>query len=775
MMKRNLLPTLLAILFLTAIQTFAYSQGFNEDTTTISGSKIVKSIEVRGNKTISIATVLSKIKTRVGQEYLQGVISDDLKRLYNTGYFEDVRVDRQEYEGGFKVVIFLEEKAIVEEITLSKTRAISSKSIKKKIKTKVGKFLDKKVLKNDEKTIKDIFVQKGLTNVEVDVESFLDEVTNKVTLHFVIREGYKVRVKNIKILGNDSFKDKKLLRVIKSKSKGIFRSGYLKEDLVKEDIERIKAFYEKEGYIDASVDYSIDMVKQGSVIVAIQVDEGRRYYVGSVSVEGNEIISSKEINNVMEQISPGGVYSREKLSVDLADIRSLYFDQGYIFANVVESTSLDSQTGEVQVKVNIDEGNLAYIEKVNIQGNTRTRDIVIRRELKLYPGDRFDGSKLRRSKEKLTNLGYFEDISFDIQDTDVFDRKDLVVQVKEAKTGTFSFGGGFSTIDKIVGFVEIEQRNFDFTNWPTFTGGGQRLVLRAETGSTRNNFVLGFTEPWLFDHPVSFGFDIFRRERDREEDTGYAYDEKRTGGALRLGKQFTDFVSAGVAYKIEEVSIENFEANVSAALLEEKGTNLVSQLNFNASRDSRDNVFSPKKGFVVRGDFDIAGGVLGGDKDFYRVQGSASYYIPLKFNSVIEIASRVGIVDAYGSSDKVPIFERFFAGGSSTIRGYEERKVGPLDSTTSDPIGGEALVVTNIEYTIPVIEFVKLAAFFDVGSVWAKVEDFASGDFKSGTGLGLRVKTPIGPVKLDYGYPLNDEPGEDGRTGKFYFSVSRGF
>ncbi len=738
-------------------------------------STIVKSIEVDGNKTISIATILSKIKTRVGQEYLQSVISDDLKRLYNTGYFSDVRVDRQDFEGGFKVIIYLDEKPIVEEITFSKTRFLKSRNLIKKMKIREGKFLDNKMLKDDISTIKDLYAQKGLTLAEVEVETTMDEAANKAKLHFVIKEGSKVQIKRIIVEGNEAFKNRKILRIIKARTKGIFRSGYMKEEVLGEDMERIKSFYEQRGYIDAVVDYSVETFKKGVVNVHIHISEGKQYSVGTISVIGNAVLSRMDISHVMNEIKEGGIFSREKLGVDIANIRTLYFDRGYIFANVEEATSLDQNTGKVEVKINIEEGGLAFINRINIEGNTRTRDIVIRRELRLSPGDRFDGGKLRRSRERLNNLGYFEDVGFDIEDTDVHDKKDLAVQVKETKTGSFSFGGGFSTVDKIVGFIEVEQRNFDFTNWPTFTGGGQRLKLRAETGSTRNNLLLSFVEPWIFDHPVSGGFDIFRSIRDKESDVGYAYDEERVGGDIHFGKQFSEYLSGSVMYKFEEVTIENLDDDVSTDLAAEAGTNAVSVLGFSATRDKTDSKFSPSKGLIVSGGADIAGGFLGGDKDFYRLQARGSYYIPLAFKSVLEFRTRAGFVDAYGDSTEVPIFERFFTGGARSIRGYNERKVGPVDSETNDPIGGESLLTANIEYTIPIIDFVKLAAFFDIGNVWAKAEDFGSGDFKSGTGIGFRVKTPIGPVNLDYGYPLNDEPGEEERSGKFYFSVSRGF
>lgn len=758
---------------------FVATHGFAQDGRGVSEvgetAKQVKAIEIVGNKTISIATILSKIKTRVGQNYLQNVISDDLKRLYNTGYFSDVRVDRQDYQEGFKLYIYVEEKPIIEDVTFSKTKYIKSKVLRKKLKTQAGQFLDNKDVKDDMQTIKDLYAKKGLTSAEVEMEKFIDDATNKITIHFVIREGYKIRIQGINFYGNASFRDKRLLKVIKTRTKNWVRSGYLKEDVIDEDVERLRSFYEQSGYIDIQVRQDIEKLVQGRINVNFHIDEGKRYSVGQLNIDGNKIISNKEVLRVMEKIEVGGIFSREKLSVDISAIRRLYFDRGYIFASVNDATSIDSDSGKVDVTVRIEEGDLAYINKVRVQGNTRTRDVVIRRELKLYPGDRFDGAKLKRSKDRLNNLGYFEDVSFDIEDTDTDQRKDLVVQVKEAKTGTFSFGGGFSTVDKIVGFIEVEQRNFDFTNWPTFTGGGQQLVLRAETGSSKNNYRLSFTEPWIFDHPVSGGFDLYRSERERENDTGYAYDQKKTGGALRFGKQFNDFVSAGVTYQLEQVDIGNFEDNVSADLLAEEGENVVSTVGFNVARDTRDNIFSPTKGLHLSSGLDVAGGLFGGDKDFYRTQANAAYYIPLKWKAVLELKLRAGIVNEFGDSDRVPIFERFFAGGANSIRGYEERGVGPLDAVTNDPIGGESMLLANIEYTIPLIDFVKFAAFIDSGNVWADVNDFGSGDFKSGTGVGLRIKTPIGPVKLDYGYPLNDEPGEEDRSGKFYFSVSRGF
>ncbi|MBF0123488.1 MAG: outer membrane protein assembly factor BamA [Candidatus Omnitrophica bacterium] len=742
----------------------------------VASGKLVTSIDIQGNKSIGIATILTKIKTRVGQEYRQNVISDDLKRLYNTGYFSDVRVDRKEEGEGLKVIIFVEEKSIVDVVTFSKIKYFNKRVLLSKIKTQVGKFLDKKVLHDDVSTIEEMYQKKGLSDVKVDVESVVDATTNKASLHFLIREGFRVKVHKISVLGNIAYGDGKIIKVMKSRSNWVFNSGFLKEDVLTEDMDRVQAFYEKNGYIDATSTYEIVQRKQGLVDVNVTVVEGKRYYVGDIQVKGSAVISEPEVLLAMKDIKRGKIFSKQKLADDVANIKSLYFDKGYIFAKVSESTSLNNENGQVDLKLDVEEGGIAYVNKIKIQGNTQTRDIVVRRELRMYPGDQFDGVKMRRSKERLNNLGYFEEVGFDIQDTGDPQQKDLVVDVKEAKTGSFSFGGGYSTVDQLIGFVELEQRNFDFANWPSLTGGGQQVSARAEVGSSRNNMVLSFTEPWVFDYPVSGGFDLYRTQYLRESSTGYAYDQTRVGTKLRAGKEITEYLSAAGYYRIENVKIGNMESSVSADLRDEAGTSTLSVLGGSLTKDKRDSKISPTRGWILTGSTDVAGGPVGGDRDFYRLETSGAYYVPFRYNSVLEFNGRLGMVDAYGNAKKVPIFERYFAGGARSIRGYDERAIGPTDSVTGDAIGGEGIVTATVEYTIPLIDVIKFATFFDTGNVTAKYADAVSQKFYSGYGIGFRVKTPIGPMNLDYGIPLNKEPGETSRkSGKFYFSVSRGF
>lgn len=748
--------------------------------------KIVTALDIRGNKTIATSLVLSKIKLRVSQAYSANIVRDDIKRLYSTGYFADIKVDLDDFADGVKVIFSLKEKPLIEKVTFSGLRSISREKTRGIINTKEGQYLDYPKLYQDIKEIKILHEKKGFANVGVDYKVNLNESQEKAEVAFIINEGKIIRVRKITILGAVSFKEKRILKLMKTKKKGFLSAGLLKEDMLEEDIQRITSFYKSKGFIDIKVDKAVERdTAGGSIYITITIDEGKQYRVGSIQMKGNKIATTEELEKENKLLA-GDIYTEEGMRDNAAGIQSYYFEKGYIFAKIDISTSLNPDTGEVDITYNIAEDELAYVNRVEIRGNIKTKDKVIRRELRINPGEQFDGKKLKRSRERLDNLGFFEEVNFDMADTGQARKKDLIVEVKEAKTGEFSFGGGYSSVDQLVGFVEIAQKNFDFKNFNTFTGGGQDLRLKAQLGSVSSSFELSFTEPWIFDYPLSFGFDAYNTGHKRESNVGYGYDETRTGGDLRLGKELNEFLRAGLFYRIENVDIGDIPSDATNDLKQEEGANIISSLGMSLTRDSRDNIFSPTKGTVLSGSAEVAGGPFAGDKDFFRLSGYGIYDLPVfrvgrpargenPRYSVLEFRARAGIVGEFDNSDYVPIYERFYLGGSNSVRGYNERKIGPLDTVTDDPLGGEAMLLGNIEYTYPLIDFIKGAVFYDIGNVWAGSGDIGNGGFKAGAGLGIRIKTPIGPVKLDYGYPLNDEPGEDTKSGKFHFSISRGF
>jgi outer membrane protein insertion porin family len=772
-MKSKTLP----IAFLTAV-LLSLSLGIPRAE---EAEKIVKALDVKGNKAVSSLTILAKVKSQVGQPLASAVLNEDLKRLYGLGFFTDVRIEQEPLDDGVKVIFIVTEKPVLSEVKIEGNRKINRDELKKQMQSVIGDFVDQKRVKDDVDAIKKLYETKGFSGATVDSALEVNPDTNQAVLRVILNEGVKVRIREIKVSGNASVKTGDILGRMKTKAVswwGWFRSGYLKDEELEEDVERIKALYDEAGFSDVEVQTEVQPLgtdkEGGDVILKVTITEGRKYLVGDVVLKGNAVLKTEEILQavLMKKDKP---FSRRGLRLDVSNIQDLYFDKGYLSCQVRSESVYNETTGLVDLTYSIVENDLTYVEKVKVQGNTKTKDIVIRRELRAYPGESFSGAKLKRSKQRLYNLGFFEDVRFDTEPGSLPGTKNLLVTVKEAKTGEFSFGGGYSSVDSVLGFVQIRQKNFDWQNHRTFTGAGQDFGVRLEIGGVRTNAELSFTEPWVFGHPYSFGFDVYRREYNSSGRSGYFFDETKTGFDLRLGKEFTEYDKGLLMYRLEEVKIKDIPTNASQALKDELGTNTTSSLALTLTHDERDNVFNPSKGYLLTGTGELAGGLFAGDKDFWKFSALGSKYFPHWDEKVLELKGRVGFADAYGDSNRVPIYERYYAGGANTIRGYKERRVGPRDPGNKQPVGGESYWVVNIEETFPIYpELIKGAVFFDTGDVYEKLDDFGDGGPFSGVGAGVRVKTPIGPVKLDMGYPLDDIENEKKKL-RFYFSISQGF
>ncbi|MFH1678805.1 MAG: outer membrane protein assembly factor BamA [Candidatus Omnitrophota bacterium] len=740
--------------------------------------KLITAIEIEGNRSIGNIAVLSKMKSRVGSAYSENIINDDLKRLYLLGYFSDIDIKTEDYKDGIKIIINVVERPIIEKINFTGFRNLRVKEdkLRESVKSRQGQYLDYPALNEDSLTLKKMYIKKGFPESGIEYKVDIAQETNKAVVKFIAKEARRIKIKKIYIEGNTHFSDSRILKIIKTKRAWLLGGGIFKKDVLEEDMQRIISFYQKEGFSDVEASYEIEEhPRKPFLYITVSIVEGKQYFAGSIHLIGNSVVNEREIRSALLFCPPGKVYYSDGINQDKVIIQGLYFDRGYIMSDVSATTVLNPETGAIDITYHIIENEVSYVNKIKIRGNIKTKDVVIRRELRIHPGDRFDGEKLRRSKERLANLGFFEEVSFDTQTSAIANQPDLIVEVKETKTGTFSFGGGYSTIDGFIGFIEIAQRNFDWKNFPYFTGDGQDLKLRTEMGTVSENLNLSFTEPWLFDYPVSFGFDVYRLTHDRESDIGWGYDESKTGGDIRLGKEITEYIKGNIAYRFDKIEISNVDLT-SKELQNEKGNHNVSSLELGMSFDNRDNVFNPTKGILLTGNFDIAGGALGGNKDFFRFSSRGSKYFPLFRGSVLEFRAQAGLADSYGDTNNLPIYGRFFTGGAYSVRGYEERMIGPIDSLSNDPIGGNSLLVGNIEYSYPLLDFLRVGCFYDVGNVWGKLSDIGGGGFKSGVGLGVRIKTPIGPLRLDYGIPLNKQAGEDEKkTGRVHFSMGGGF
>jgi len=736
-------------------------------------------VDASGTKTIAKETILARVESRPGMPYDEAATSEDIRRIFALGYFTDVRAEVDELPEGLRLTFIVKEKPGIEAVEIRGYRILRTKRVEELFGVTSGTLYNARKIKEGVDRLKAEYARKGFSAVEILSDVAMHEARNTASVHVLIDEGPRMRIARVLVEGNEAFPDRRIRKAMKTKNKGWFRRGAYNEQVLEEDLERVAALYRKHGYQDVEVSQDIFRDPKGrNLYVHLSVKEGLQHRVGRVTITGNVLFPERELRQLVA-LKPGAVYNAEGLQEDLRNIKEYYGDRGYINAQVRPDTELAQDTKRVDLTYTVTESELVYVNRIDVQGNYRTKDVIARRELRIYPGEAFDGKKIRKSIDRLYNLGFFEEVSVDTEPTDDPEREDLVVQVKETKTGSFSIGGGFSSVDRLLGLIELEQRNFDVTNFPKFTGAGQDLRLRMEFGSIRRNVDLSFTEPWIFGYPLLFGVDAFSRTRLRSNNLGFAFEEKRIGGGVRFGKEFLDLVRVGLSYHYFRTDISDVVGEASADLKAEQGRNNISVTGLSVSMDGRNNRFDPTAGWYVFSSADLAGGVLGGDKDFYRLQGGASHYWPHAKRFVFESRVRGGIVNEYSKTAEVPIFERFFAGGASTVRGFRERGIGPRDSSTNDPIGGEATFVGTLEEVMTLVKdeqgrpIIKGSVFYDVGDVWRFIDEFGE-SFKSGAGIGARVNTPIGPVRLDVGFPISDV-ADDERKPRLHFNISRSF
>ncbi len=732
-------------------------------------TSVVKKIEVSGNKRVSTMIVLSRIKTKEGEALSQKTISQDIKNIYALGYFSNISVESIPFEAGVKITYVVEEKPYVEAIEIKGSRAIKEEEIDRVMTVSAGDIYLEKDLAEDIKRIDELYEKKGYYRTQITPEVKIREEEKVVSIVLDIIEGPRTRVKEIKILGNKHVPERQIRAQMETKTAQFFRRGIFGKEEFERDLKKIVTICQSFGYLDAKIkDYDLEYTHEGRLLfITIEIDEGDIYTVKEINVSGNTLFEDEELLNKLKN-KEGNPYNPYAVAEEIGIIRKLYAQKGYIITQIWDEPSIDKENKEVKTIYRINEGPKTYVRLIRMAGNTKTKDNVIRRELTIKPGDAFDGDKIRRSREKLYNLGYFSDVKVYTEPTDTPELRDLVFEVEEAKTGSLTFGVGYSSIEDLVGFIQLEQNNFDIGNPPYFTGGGQKIRARARFGALSGEYILSFTEPYFLGYPLSVGFDIYDRTREWT-----AYDQRNTGGNVRIGKRLTDYVRLNTIYKYENVKISDVSSNASDAIKDEEGKFATSSLTVGLVRDTRDNVMIPTRGFVGTVATEYAGGFLGGDRNFTKHMVDGAWFLPIvkkeEFEHVLSFRLRAGIAKEFGDSDNVPINERFFIGGSDTIRGYAERSVGPQDED-DNPIGGKSFLVANAEYTFPIWKrVIRGALFYDTGNAWEEPDEIEFNGFFSGFGVGLRMQTPIGPVNLDYGYGIEDNKG------RLHFSMGYSF
>jgi len=738
------------------------------------GPPLVRSIDVQytGPATVSKERILAQMRTAVGQLYSDQVVEQDIQNLYKTGVILNVRIFAQPEGDGVKVIVAVQTRSVVREIEIAGAQRIKAKKIRKEIGIKINSMVNEEEFEKGRQKIVDLYKGHGFNDTDVQFRvDPIDERRGTSRLVYTINEGVKGAIRSIRFEGNAHFSDKVLRRQMKTRGKTLIsffdKSGRLDETQLQQDLDSVKEFYQNHGYIDVEVKGVRKERENGPMIITIAITEGTQYHVGKISISGYQATTEQKIRALLK-MKEGVVYSPKALHDDAKAIADAYGTGGYVDLSVVPEGS-PSSPGRIDVHYKIEEGDRFFVQRINIVGNTRTKDKVIRREVLIVPGDVFNTVRVETSKKRLDNLGYFSKVETYPEDTGVAGRKDLTVQVEEKRTGSFSFGGGFSTIDQLVGFAELTQGNFDLLNWPGFTGAGQKFRLRVQFGTQRKDFLLALTEPWLLDRPLSLSGQAFYSEANF---LSSLYDQRNYGYAIELRKPLSAFVYATLGYRLEDIEIYNVATGVSPLIRAEEGARLKSEVLTSVVLDRRDSPMLTRHGQRISLAPYIAGGFLGGDTQIYGFDLEASQYFHLWWDNILLFNVEAATVNTWGNGDRVPIFDRLFLGGSNNLRGFNFRDVGPKD-VNGEPLGGKSLARATVEYTFPIVAKARGAIFYDTGVVHSDAYDFNRHHLASDVGIGIRLDLPIGPLRIDYGIPIR----RDGNSseGKFNFNVGYQF
>jgi len=739
------------------------------------GPPVVRSIDVEytGPGTVSKERILAQMRTRVGQPYSNEVVEQDIAALYKTGSIQNVRIFAQPQGDGLRVIVAVQTRSILREIVIDGAERVKAQRLRKEIKLKLNQPVNEQQLEEARQKIIEVYQGRGFTDVSVQFRiDPIDEKRGTARVVYTVTEGVKGAVSRINFEGNTHFSEKVLRKQMKTRGRTpiyfLDKSGRFDDVQLQQDLDKIREFYQDHGYIDVEIkDVRRGRTEKGPMILTIVVVEGPQYHVRKLAITGYQNTTEQKIRLLLK-MKEGSVYSPKQLRDDAKGVADAYGSGGYVDL-VVQPEGTPAGPALIDVHYSIEEGVRSFVNRVNIEGNTRTKDKVIRREVLVAPGDVFNTVRVDITKKRLENLGYFAKVETYPEETDIPGRKDLTILVQEKRTGSLSFGGGYSTVDQVVGFAELTQGNFDLFNWPSFTGGGQKFRLRVQYGTQRKDFILSITEPYFLDRRLSLNGQVFYTEANY---LSSEYDQRNYGFATELRKPINTYTYASLGYQLQDVDIFNVSVSASDVIKSQQGSTTESKIFSGVVYDSRDNPLLSRRGQRFTFSPYIAGGFLGGDTQIYGLDFEGSQYFHLPWDTILVLNGEVATVSQWGNGNEVPIFERLYLGGSNNLRGFPFREVGPQDEN-GEPIGGKTMWRTTIEWTFPIIEKARGAVFYDTGFVNSEEWSFGFNHIASDIGVGLRLDLPIGPLRLDYGYPIQRDGYHGG--GRFNFNVGYQF
>src|SRR3989339_26586 len=725
--------------------------------------QIITDIAVAGNKRIEKDAVLRILDTHTGDIFKPENISKDLKKIYDMGYFDDVLVEKESHDKGVKIVFKVMEKPSIREIRFKKNKVYETEELMESINIKTGSILNVHTLNSNVDRLRLLYTEKNYHNCSITYE-ILPLEHSQADILFTIEEGEKIRVEKISFEGNTYFSEEKLKKAMDTSEKGMFSfftsSGDLNETEVKNDAVKIESLYKNNGFIDAKVsDPDIEIGKE-YISIHFKIEEGAQYKIKKIDFSGDLILTKEEI---LKQIKSreGELYNREEIRNDMNYIADLYSQQG--FANVHINPLIDKIENEhlMTVDYSINKGEPVYFRNVNISGNSKTRDKVIRRELKVVEQDLYNKENIEKSFKNLNRLDYFSELEITPVKTEEENQMDLNVKVADKDTGTFSFGGGFSSEDGGFGMISVLERNL--------FGRGQTGKIAAKISGSSNLYDISFFEPYILDSHVSGGFNLYKEDKEYEY-----YDKEAVGMTLMLGYKLFDYTKIGANYNIEDFEISDVEsANTNMTT----GSFLTSSIKPYIVYDSRDDLFIPTEGFKHSFSVEYAGEFLGGEIDYTKYLAETSAYFPLFWKFTGALHAEGGYLDDR-SGDAINIdYAMFYLGGMNSIRGFDKYDISGMRSGDTKERGGEKYVQFNAEITFPLTDKYKLVGvfFYDRGDVYRTSEDFDFGDQFSSIGTGIRWNSPLGPLRIEYGWVIDGKNIKESGDGEFAFSVGASF
>lgn len=719
-------------------------------------------IQLEGLNRVDAASVRAVLSVQPGKEASLGDIDRDVQAIFKLGHFDDVYADLRDESGGQVLVFVVHERPLIREVRFEGAKKQSEEKLRPLVTIHAPEIYDPLKVAKSVAALEEHYHTEGYYAVKISTALKTDK-RNESLLTFKINEGEKVLIDKIVFEGNKVIKSKDLAEAMMTKKRWIWSwitgRGTYKADQIQYDLDQLRALYYDRGYMDVKVKQpQISMVKKDKYMqLLIEISEGAQYRTGKVRISGDLLKSREELMKLVT-LKSGDVFSRDELRKSVLALTDLYADQGYANVNVVPLTDKDSDTHTIDLKLDIEQGDLIHIEKIRISGNTTTRDKVIRRELTLIEGDLYSSSKIKVSRNRLRNLGFFENIKLSTAPGSSRDQDVLDVTVTEKPTGSFSVGGGYSSVDHLIGQGSISEANF--------LGTGIKLEGSATIGGTSQTFRLSVTNPYFLDTRWTAGFDLYQSERDWSD-----FSQKSLGGALKVGHPLGEHSSALLTYRYENKKIFDVADSVSSPVIRDQadaGWTTLSSLTAALNRNTTDYRFDPSRGGVTNFSTEYAG--LGGTENFAKFELSHRQFFPLFWKTVASINGDIGYL--LRTSGELPVSEKFFLGGLRSIRGFKTREVGPKEGDTY--IGGEKSAYFNVEWLFPLSEKYKLKGllFFDAGNAWKESETYFT-HMRTSAGYGVRWFSPLGPLRFEWGYNLHPRDGEKGSV--FEFSMGSFF